>query len=209
MYFSQWSDGNVHHGIEPELFSTFSSSFSSGHQSPKPDMISQLEREEKFCTIEIQPPEGVQVSTAGPGQHPALRAPVSSPRAAREASWKRAGTHSPALQPPPPLPSPHSTRNTGRRKRWAGWPSRAVLHTPPVSTPLPRPLFSHPRFMFLTSRTLSLGQKAASPQTSQPPSSAEKLSHPRPSLATPFNSWVVFLAALCSMGSWFLTRDGT
>ena len=47
-------------GLEPELFSTSPpppTFFFSGHQSSKPDMISELEREE-FWMTEIQPQRG-------------------------------------------------------------------------------------------------------------------------------------------------------
>uniref|UniRef100_A0AC11D4S8 Zinc finger protein 235 n=1 Tax=Ovis aries TaxID=9940 RepID=A0AC11D4S8_SHEEP len=40
------------------MLENFRNLLSVGHQSSKPDMISQLEREEKFCTIEIQPQRG-------------------------------------------------------------------------------------------------------------------------------------------------------
>lgn len=60
MYFSQWSDGKCSSWDWNQNCSVlFSSSFFSGHQSSKPDMISQLEREEKFWTTEIQPQRGV------------------------------------------------------------------------------------------------------------------------------------------------------
>lgn len=97
--------------------------------------------------------------------------------------------------PAPPAPTPLEHRPHGLRGP-AAQPSRPAHpshHTPPTSSVL-----TSGGLCFYT-RTLSSGQKAASPQTSHRPSSAEKLSHPRPSLATPFNSWVVFLVALCSM----------
>ena len=69
-------------------------------------------------------------------------------------------------------------------------------------------LCSHIRGLCLYTRivsSFSSGRKAASPQTSDPLSSAQKVSHPRPSLAAPFtlNSCLFdFLAALCSMWGW-------
>uniref|UniRef100_A0A8C2RHS6 KRAB domain-containing protein n=1 Tax=Capra hircus TaxID=9925 RepID=A0A8C2RHS6_CAPHI len=41
------------------MLENFRNLLSVGHQSSKPDMISQLEREEKFWTTEIQPQRGV------------------------------------------------------------------------------------------------------------------------------------------------------
>ena len=60
-------------GLEPKLFSTFFPfNVFLGHQSSKPDMISQLEREEKLWMMEVQTQRG-----GHSGEDLAARVPLS------------------------------------------------------------------------------------------------------------------------------------
>ena len=113
---------------------------------------------------------------------------------------------------PPPAPTPLGIKAAVFKGPLA-LPCRPALPSCRIPSHV---LCSHIRGLCLYTRivsSFSSGRKAASPQTSDPSSSVQKVSHPRPSLAAPFtlNSCLfVFLAALCSMwGLSSLTRDQT
>lgn len=151
-------------------------------------MISQLEREEKFCTSEIQPQRGgVQVSTAGPGQYPAsVEHLCLLHAAAREAleTRRRPQSRAPALPrpappPAPPAPAPTPLPGTQADVRRAGWPSRAACA--PSRRTLLRPSVLTSEVYVSTRGPFSLARRLLARKPPTRPSSAEKLSHPRPS----------------------------
>ena len=129
---------NVHHGIGTRIVQYFPppTFFFSGHQSSKPDMISELEREE-FWMTEIQPQRGRcsgENSAAGPFPGVCLEHLCLLHAAARAALWRAQSPHSLALRSSRAAPSIHSTRKRPLCLR-APSPSRAVLHFPPVTSP--------------------------------------------------------------------------
>lgn len=104
------------------------------------------------------------------------------------------------LQPRPQPPTPLGIKSDVFKGPFT---QPTTLHFPPVSSPS-HVLCSSIRGLCFYTRTvssLSSGRKVASLQTSYPSSSAQKLSHPQPSLAPPFtfNLCFLFLAALCSL----------
>ena len=143
--------------------------------------------------------------TARPGPITQLLsgASVSSPCSSQRGPLKSSVTSqsgASGLQPRPQPPTPLGIKSNVFKGPFT---QPAALRFPPVTSPS-HVLCSRIRGLCFYTRTvssLSSGWKAASPQTSDPSSSAQKLSHPQPSLAPPFtfNSWFLFMAALCSL----------
>lgn len=115
-------------------------------------MISQLEREEKLWTTEIQPQRGGRSGencVAGPGYPRSRRlsgASVSSPRSSQRGSLKSSVTSQSGASAPPQPPTPLGIKSDVLKGPFTQ-PYRPAF--PCCHIPLPRPLFSHPRFMFL------------------------------------------------------------
>lgn len=61
-------DGNPRFSVLAPFVFSLASSLSTGHSSSKPDVISQLEREEKLCTKEIHTQRGRRGSRPGRGR---------------------------------------------------------------------------------------------------------------------------------------------
>ena len=194
-------------GLEPELFRTFFLLFSlrapvlqARHDIPVGERGEALDDRDPA-------PERRAFRWELRGRAPLTRllsgASVSCPHSSQRDPLKSSVTSqsgASGLRPCPQTPTPRGIKSDVFKGPFT---QPTALRFPLVTSPS-HVLCSRIRGLCFYTRTvssLSSGWQAASPQTSDPSSSAQKLSHPQPSLAPhfTFNSWFLFLAVLCSL----------